>query len=419
MAGDYVRRTVITRLAVSDEQRDLLEETISEWKRGCQIATDRAWNVCNAKSDVQPLAYDDVREHTNLGSQHSVLATHQAAQAITGCIERRAEGKSVSKPTFTAPTVTYDTRTMTLFDDDTVSLSTTESRVRCDLVLPEDEEGYQQQYLDSEDWQATESTLTIENDDTVLLHLGFRRPKTDAERDTAEDGTVLGVDLGVENIAVTSTARFFSGRKLNHRLRQFEKTRDGLQQTGTRSAHRTLREASGRQLRHIRGRMHEVANGIVAEAVRYDCDLIVFEDLTGIRENTNAAWGHKWAFSELYEKVDYKAQKAGITVKQVGAAYTSKRCCECGFTAGENRPTRTEFCCQKCGSEANADYNAAKNIGLRYVRRGQQLSRRTGDSQLALKSGTVTPSDGFIVHPEGFEAEFTDKPHRQEANPSG
>jgi hypothetical protein len=33
----------------------------------------------------------------------------------------------VSKPTFTAPTVKYDTRTMTLFDDDTVSLSDTEN----------------------------------------------------------------------------------------------------------------------------------------------------------------------------------------------------------------------------------------------------------------------------------------------------
>jgi len=81
-------------------------------------------------------------------------------------------------------------------------------------------------------------------------------------------------------------------------------------------------------------------------------------------------------------------------VQQVGSAYTSKRCAECGFTADENRPNRNDFCCQKCESEANADYNAAKNIGMRYVRRGQQSSRRTGNSQLALKSGTVT-SSGF------------------------
>ena len=416
MADDYVRRTAITRLPVDGKQRDLLEDTISEWKRGCQLATDMAWGKYNAKSDVQPLAYDDVREQTDLGSQHAILATHQAAQAITGCIERRSKGKKVSKPTFTAPTVKYDTRTMTLFDD-TVSLATTESRVRCDLALPKDDDGYQRQFLDSDQWDVTESTLTARDGD-YFLHIGFRRPKNETERNTAEDGTVLGVDLGIENLAVTSTAYFFSGRELTHDLREFEKVRAGLQRTGTRSAHRTLEQTEGRELRYIRDVLHRTSNAIIDEALRYECDVIAFEDLTDIRERTGASWGHKWAFRTLYEQVEYKAEAVGISVKQVGSAYTSKRCAECGFTADENRKTRTDFECVKCGSEANADYNAAKNIGMRYVRRGQQSSRRTGNSQLALKSGIVTPSGGFTAHPEGFEAEFMDKPHPQRAKSS-
>ncbi|MFB6269099.1 MAG: zinc ribbon domain-containing protein, partial [Halobacterium sp.] len=83
---------------------------------------------------------------------------------------------------------------------------------------------------------------------------------------------------------------------------------------------------------------------------------------------------------------------------------------ECGFNSTENRPARSHFRCCECGVEANADYNAAKNIGLRYVRRGRQSFRRTGDSQLALKSGTVTPNGHFSAYPDGFEAEFTDNP---------
>jgi IS605 OrfB family transposase len=418
VADDYVRRTAITRLEVTDEQRDLLEETITEWKCGCQLATDLAWGKCNAKSDVQPLAYDDVREHTDLGSQHAILATHQAAQAITGCLERRSKGKTTSKPTFTAPTVKYDTRTMTLFDDDTVSLSTTESRVRCPLALPDADDGYQRQYLDSDDWSVTESTLTARDGD-YFLHIGFRRGKNETEQNTAEDGTVLGVDLGIENLAVTSTAYFFSGRELTHDLREFEKVRAGLQQTGTRSAHQTLEQTSGRELRYVRDVLHRASNAIVNEALRYECDVIAFEDLTNIRDRTGASWGHKWAFRTLYEQVEYKAESEGISVKQVGSAYTSKRCAECGFTADENRPTRADFCCQKCESAANADYNAAKNIGMRYVRRGQQSSRRTGNSQLALKSGAVTPNGGFTAYPEGSEAESMDKPHSRRANPSG
>jgi len=377
-----------------------------------------AWGKCNAKSDVQPLAYDTVREDTDLGSQHAILATHQAAQAVTGCLERRSNGKKVSKPTFTAPTVKYDTRTLTLFDDDTVSLSTTESRVRCPLALPDADDGYQRQYLDSDVWSVTESTLTARNGD-YFLHIGFRRPKTEAERDTAEDGTVLGVDLGIENLAVTSTAHFVSGRELTHNLREFEKVRAGLQQTGTRSAHRTLEQSSDRELRYVRDVLHRASNAIVDEALRYECDVIAFEDLTHIRDRTGASWGHTWAFRTLYEQVEYKAEAVGVSVKQVGSAYTSTRCAECGFTANDNRPTRTDFQCMKCESEANADYNAAKNIGMRYVRRGQQSSRRTGNSQLALKSGTVTPSGGFSAHPDGFEAELMDKPLPLRANPSG
>jgi putative transposase len=222
----------------------------------------------------------------------------------------------------------------------------------------------------------------------------------------------------VSELMESADARF-SGRELTHNLREFEKVRGGLQQTGTRSAHRTLEQSSGRELRYVRDVLHRASNAIVDEARRYECDVIAFEDLTNIRERTGASWGHKWAFRTLYEQVEYKAETVGVSVKQVGSAYTSIRCAECGFTADENRPARNDFHCVKCESEANADYNAAKNIGMRYVRRGQQSFRRTGNSQLAPKSGTVTPSGGFTAHPEGFKAEFMDKPHPPRANPSG
>jgi len=82
--------------------------------------------------------------------------------------------------------------------------------------------------------------------------------------------------------------------------------------------------------------------------------------------------------------VEYKAESVGVSVKQVGSAYTSKRCAECGFTVDGNRPTRNDFRCVKCESEANADYNAAKNIGMRYVRRAN--SRLGGRATVNLPS---------------------------------
>jgi putative transposase len=110
------------------------------------------------------------------------------------------------------------------------------------------------------------------------LHIGFRRLNNDTERNTAEDGTVLGVDFGIENLAVTTTAYFFSGRELNHEPRESEKVRAELQQTGTRSAHRTLEQSSGRELRYVRDVLHRASNAIVDEALRHEFDVAKYEN---------------------------------------------------------------------------------------------------------------------------------------------
>ncbi|SDJ69294.1 transposase, IS605 OrfB family, central region [Halovenus aranensis] len=411
---DYHRRTAITRLAVSPTDESLLRDTTAEWKQGCQIAVDKAWERCHSKSDVQQLAYDDVRDQTSLGSQHAILACHQAAENIKSCISRRQDGKKASKPTYTSPTVTYDSRTMTVFPEkEQVSLTThgDHARVRADLVLPDDEDGYQHQYLDSDEWEPTESTLHYRDEDWYL-HLGFRKPKTADE--ATENGTVLGVDLGVTEIAVTSTARFFSAGELNHKRREFERVRGDLQECGTRSAHRTLEVVSGREDEYVKHVLHSVANGIVEEALRYDCEGIVFEELDGIRERLpEAAWHSEWAFDRLYEYVEYKAEAEGLFVETTNPKNTSKRCAECGFIHDDNRPSRDTFECQQCGNQNHADYNAAKNVADVYLRREQQSSRGRGVSQYALKSGTVTPNRGYTPYPDGFEVEPTDKPHPQ------
>jgi transposase len=81
-------------------------------------------------------------------------------------------------------------------------------------------------------------------------------------------------------------------------------------------------------------------------------------------EQRDALHHHVWAFRRLFEYVSYKAPEKDVSVEQVEPNHTSQRCSrmDCGFTHGER------FCCLKCGCEANADYNGAKNIGLRYAR---------------------------------------------------
>ena len=413
----YRRRTAVTRLDVSTTAASSLEATISAWQRGATLAAKHGWDDGETrKTKLQSLVYDDVRERTELGSQHAILAIHQAAEALSSVQELRASGWSVSKPTFSSPTVTYDRRTMTLFEDkESVSLTTTDGRIRCGLALPESDDGYQYQYLDDDHWELTESTLTARDGD-YYLHLGFRTEQTVDGDETAGDSTVLGVDLGIENLAVTSTACFHSGRKLLHEHREFERVRAGLQQTGTQSAHRTYLRRGAAEARYTRDRLHCVASAIVDEAIGRGCRHIAFEDLTHIRDAMPGRRKfHQWAHRRLVDYVTYKAEAAGIEVVFVDPRYTSRRCCECGYTSEANRTERDHFECGQCGATSHADYNAAKNIGHKYVRCGQQSSQRTGDSRLALKSGTVTPAGDFVPD----TAEDTDKSAPPEAIPDG
>ena len=176
---------------------------------------------------------------------------------------------------------------------------------------------------------------------------------------------------------------------------------------------------SGRD-EYVKHVLHSVANGIVEEALRYECDGIGFEEFDGIRERLpEAAWHSEWAFHRLYEYVEYKAEQKGLFVETTTPKNTSKRCAECGFIHDDNRPTRDTFECQQCGHQTHADYNAAKNVADVYLRREQQSSCGRGVSQYALKSGTVTPNRGYTPYYTESEVESTDKPHPQRANPSG
>lgn len=391
---DYHRRTLITRLNIRTEaDEQLLHDTINEWLDGANIGSTLAWETCNTKSAVRNLAKDEIKQKTKLGDQHATLACHEVASSITSCIERRKNGKKASKPQFTTRSMTFDRRTLTVFpDQEKITLTTLgdHGRVHADLCLPDDEDGYQYEYLASDDWEYTESTLHYRDGDWYI-HLGYRTPKDEAEA-TTENGTVLGVDLGVTQIAVTSTARFFDAGELNHYRREFENTRGELQQTGTQSAHRTIENLSNREERYVKHVLHAVSNGIVEEAIEHGCDGIIFEDLTDIREDLpEAAWHSEWAFRKLKEFVEYKAEYEGLFIDTVNPRNTSKRCNECGFTHDSNRH-RGEFECVSCGKSNHADYNAAKNVAELYLRRGHQPSGRRSVSQYALKSGARTPS---------------------------
>ncbi|AWB28098.1 RNA-guided endonuclease InsQ/TnpB family protein [Halococcoides cellulosivorans] len=390
-----MRRTVVVKLDIDDSDADLLHETVDEYLWACNYVVGDAWQdeyKPTSKTELHDRTYADVRDQTRLQANLVQSARNRAAEAIKSVVARWKDGKMASRPEFTTPSVRYDRRSAT-FHDDRVSLSTVDGRIEAEYVLPPEGDNPQTKYLRTDDSEITGATLQYRDaTDTFYLHIGT---KTDVEFEIPDDGdaehsTVLGVDLGIEQIAVTSTGLFWSGDFLNHRRREYERVRGDLQRTGTESAHRTIERMGDRETRWVEDYLHRLSKALVQEAVAHGCDRIAFEELTDIRDRMPGVKEfHAWAFRRLYDYTAYKAEAEGIDTTQVDPAYTSQRCSKCGTTLRENRPSQAKFCCQKCGYEVNADYNAAKNIGFKMLRAGQKSPHGGATRHLALKSGTL------------------------------
>lgn len=231
---------------------------------------------------------------------------------------------------------------------------------------------------------------------------------------------VLGVDLNVNgSLAVTSVGGFHGNADLlTHTRSHYERVRSGLQRTGTRSAHLTMKRTHGREWAYYDRIAQTVANGVAFDALRARCAHAAFEELKGIRKRiSNLPKFQQWMFTRIYEYVTYKLEAFGVAVKQVEAAYSSQACsrtdCDC---VHENNRSDNEFECVECGYELDADLNAAKNVAYRYIREefyGDSVADREkwfdvvdtsehgvpaghtslqgrATSQLALKSGTLS-----------------------------
>ena len=396
-----VRRTAVVKLAVSDEQRDALHRTADQYLYCANRTADYCWSNTSYtegktnKRNVRDALYSELREETDLQAQLVQAAIKRAVEAVKGVVERWKKGQHISCPTFTAETIDYDMRSATFYRNK-VSLATVEGRVESSFTLPADSPTPYERYVLSEDYEFRESTLRYDAvTDGFYLNISTQRINDDGEvpADTGHpDQTVLGIDLGVNSLAVSSTGTFWQGDEYDHWCGEFEKRRGEMQQRGTQAAHNALLRLGKREEAWRKQYIHTVANELVSEAVEHDCDVIVFEDLTDIRERLpQAKWHHVWAFRRLFEYVSYKAPEQGVSVEQVEPNHTSQRCSrtDCGFTHPNNR-NGEQFCCQKCGYEVNADYNGAKNIGLRYARKRIHKLRSSpksgsGDAEVDLR----------------------------------
>lgn len=198
---------------------------------------------------------------------------------------------------------------------------------------------------------------------------------------------VVGLDVGIASFLVTSDGESVDNPRYTKasadRLAAAQQVL-ARKQRGSNNRRAARESVANRHRKVANKRRHfhyQVARQLVAQY-----DLLVVEDLnvknltkratakpdidnvgqflpngaaakTGLNRSINdAGWAR---FRSILEA---KAEEAGRKVLGVSPRHTSQTCHECGHVERGNRVTQAEFQCRRCGHEAHADVNAARNI---------------------------------------------------------
>lgn len=191
---------------------------------------------------------------------------------------------------------------------------------------------YYEQYLTPQ-WHQ-ESADLIYRKGTFWLHMVV----SCEQASSLPAGKAIGVDLGINRLAVTSHPHFFGGKHLKETNNRYFRLRRKLQAKGTKSAKRHLKQLSGRLKR-----FQADANHVVSKRISSSCqpgDNLVMEHLTDIRERVKGRRQQRramsnWSFSQLQRFLAYKAAYRGISIEFVDARYSSQACSRCGYIANE------------------------------------------------------------------------------------
>ena len=192
-----------------------------------------------------------------------------------------------------------------------------------------------------------------------------------------EDQHILAVDLGI-NTDATCSVMTMKGAILARKFVNFASDKDQLYHTlnkikkiqqryGYNNTQKLWRYAKF----HNDELAKKIANSIVDLAVRYKCDIIVFEhlDIKGKIKGYKKQRLQMWKKNTIQKVVEYKAHHNGIRISRVCAWDTSKLAFDGSgeVIRGKEAGLGTyELCRFYSGKIYNCDLSASYNIGARY-----------------------------------------------------
>lgn len=345
--------TLKVKLCTTPEQHASLLRTMEQFNLACDLVAAKCFELHSAnKINMHHLVYRELREKFGLSAQMAVRAISKACEAYK-------LDKTVQPHFKPHGAMVYDQRILSWKALDRVSILTLDGRILVNAAIYD----YFKAKLDNR--IRGQADLVLLNN---IFYLCAVVDVPDAEPIKVKG--VLGIDLGIVNLAVDSDGVTHSGAQVEKVRGKTAKLRTALQSCGTKSAKRHFKRLKGYEQRFRRDTNHCISKKIVAKA-KDTASAIALEDLSGIRKRTTVvrraqrSRQSSWAFDQLRQFIAYKAQLSGVPVLLVDAKNTSRTCPQCGHVDKANRPTRDEFKCARCGNAGPADRIAACNIAAR------------------------------------------------------
>jgi IS605 OrfB family transposase len=359
--------TLVCKLHPTPEQVAKIEATLKAFADGCNHVNQVVKPNVTNKVAIQAQTYEQLRQQFELAAN---LAVRVCARVAANRKTAKAKGKPVRA--FQPTSADYDARIFAFREKDwTVSLTLIGGREHISMQVG----NYQVGKLKGR--KPTSATLAKHRDGLYYIHIQL----TDEAPDPIQADNVIGVDFGRRSIAVTSIGDEWDGQSIQRVRDKFASTRTSVQKRasrkrdasrtkGTRSSRRRCRQLlkrlSGKEQRFQSWLNHNISRAIIDQAKSQKA-VVAIEDLTGIRDTTNAQPRSKterrrsnsWAFYQLRFFLEYKGIQAGVEVVAVPPQYTSQTCNQCLYIGLRSDKT---FKCGNCGWHGDADLNGSMNI---------------------------------------------------------
>ena len=184
---------------------------------------------------------------------------------------------------------------------------------------------------------------------------------------SAPKGGVVGVDLGVKNLATLSNGTVIPNpRALGTRLKALRKAQQALSRKVVGSARRESAKKHVARL-HARvtdARMDAINKATTMIASKYGTVCIEDLNVAGMLKNRSLARSvSDAALGEFRRQLEYKTARSGAVPRVVDRWFaSSKTCSGCGSVKAKLSLSERTYMCEDCGLVLDRDLNAAINI---------------------------------------------------------